>query len=294
MKYHCYCLSKFNKNYFFFFICIICPLTVNFTFTDASQKRNKLSIYYETMCPDTRKFILEQLVPTYSQLTYHYLDLELIPYGKVSADGTCQHGHDECYGNRFQGCYFTGLGIDNNNSIIANQSPSIEQQLELVRCMFANESDFRQPYITSKRCLQEQQQQQHQQQLLQYYHYNDSVKELDYESVYRCGNFSTPGNETFNYYGLKTLYLEPKLNFIPWIVMNGVHNDEMQDQSLTNLLDYLCRNYYLPAEEASTTTGWKAPTVCRSGDGSRVVGNDGYINLMIIWLMVAMSIVNMY
>ncbi|CAH2041505.1 unnamed protein product, partial [Iphiclides podalirius] len=68
-----------------------------------------LTVYYESKCPDSQKFILEQLQPAID-LLHKYVRLRLIPFGKSKSmdygdEGfECQHGPQECLGNLVQDC----------------------------------------------------------------------------------------------------------------------------------------------------------------------------------------------
>ena len=42
-----------------------------------------MQVYYETLCPDSQKFIREQLFPTYEKLG-QYMKIEFIPFGWAS------------------------------------------------------------------------------------------------------------------------------------------------------------------------------------------------------------------
>lgn len=72
-----------------------------------AAKPVKISLYYESLCPDSRAFVLTQLAPTYEKLGQN-ITLELVPFGNVNvtkhANSTptyvCQHGPNECYGNK--------------------------------------------------------------------------------------------------------------------------------------------------------------------------------------------------
>lgn len=81
-------------------------LLINLTKTNPSKKID-LSIYYESQCPDSKSFIIDQLLPTLGILQ-DYIDLKLIPFGKAhSIDDNhfeCQHGPTECAGNMVQSC----------------------------------------------------------------------------------------------------------------------------------------------------------------------------------------------
>ncbi|XP_037557746.2 gamma-interferon-inducible lysosomal thiol reductase [Dermacentor silvarum] len=68
-----------------------------------------VEVFYETYCPDSRNFVLEQLNSTYAELP-NIVQLQLVPYGKASRrelpnkwySFDCQHGDKECYGNLLQ------------------------------------------------------------------------------------------------------------------------------------------------------------------------------------------------
>ncbi|KAM3962030.1 gamma-interferon-inducible lysosomal thiol reductase [Aphomia sociella] len=68
-----------------------------------------LSVYYESKCPDSRSFILQQLQPA-MKLLHKYILLNLIPFGKARSINNgeggfeCQHGPAECLGNIVQQC----------------------------------------------------------------------------------------------------------------------------------------------------------------------------------------------
>lgn len=55
-----------------FFFLLLC-------FSYGLDKLN-VTLYYESFCPDCKRFITEQLYPAYESLE-EYLEVELIPYG---------------------------------------------------------------------------------------------------------------------------------------------------------------------------------------------------------------------
>nr|AXY94834.1 GILT-like protein 1 [Galleria mellonella] len=68
-----------------------------------------LSVYYESKCPDSRAFILQQLQPAL-KLLHKHIKLNFIPFGKARSVNNghggfeCQHGPAECLGNIVQEC----------------------------------------------------------------------------------------------------------------------------------------------------------------------------------------------
>jgi hypothetical protein len=73
----------------------------------------KVEVYIESMCPDSKAFILKQLNPTYSKL-HSIIDLEILSFGdsnytiinkteeQFDVEFVCEHGPQECFGNQIQ------------------------------------------------------------------------------------------------------------------------------------------------------------------------------------------------
>lgn len=75
--------------------------------TSGAARKVKLSLFFESKCPDSRRFIVDQLIPTYQTLNGS-MELDFVPFGKARTLGQnrmiCQHGPSECQGNRFMAC----------------------------------------------------------------------------------------------------------------------------------------------------------------------------------------------
>ena len=98
--------------------------------TDVGQSSSvKLSVFYESLCGDSIRFITHQLFPTWQHFADDQtLQLDLVPFGKATVrlyrswrlfismsilkftangetwDFECQHGPEECRGNKVQAC----------------------------------------------------------------------------------------------------------------------------------------------------------------------------------------------
>ncbi|XP_004930220.1 GILT-like protein 1 [Bombyx mori] len=75
-----------------------------------SKEKVSITVYYETLCPASIRLFVRQLKPAVEKLSSH-LDVQLVPYGfalTYNIGGyymfTCQHGPDECYGNKMHAC----------------------------------------------------------------------------------------------------------------------------------------------------------------------------------------------
>jgi hypothetical protein len=86
-------------------------LAINASAENASPV--KVEVYIESMCPDSKAFILEQLNPTYNKL-HSIIDLEILSFGdsnytiinkteeQFDVEFVCEHGPQECFGNQIQ------------------------------------------------------------------------------------------------------------------------------------------------------------------------------------------------
>merc|ERR1712018_254180 len=94
----------------FFLLLLISSTTLSLGKGVAVQPSAELTVYYEPLCPDSVNFVTTQL--THAWETFgEDLVINFKPFGKanwtengVSWDFVCQHGPDECLGNKAQAC----------------------------------------------------------------------------------------------------------------------------------------------------------------------------------------------
>jgi len=95
----------FSLNIFLFQVIEQCKSFV-WKVQDANDKVN-FSLYYETLCPYCRQFIVAQLSKAYETIL-DIINITIVPYGNAheTYDSssqlykfTCQHGPQECLGN---------------------------------------------------------------------------------------------------------------------------------------------------------------------------------------------------
>jgi hypothetical protein len=121
---------------------------------------------------------------------------------------SCQHGPDECAGNMVQACAL-------------NLYPA-EKQVPFVKCMLSQ----RRPHKAGESCA--------------------TTLGLQYDVIESCVN-GDAGPKYLKGMGQKTESLRPKLSFVPWININGQHDDETQEKSLHDLKSVVCAAYAGPA-----------------------------------------------
>jgi len=173
-----------------------------------ADERMTLDVYYESLCPDSLDFIVNQLSPSWDALST-FTDLRLVPFGHASYEANqsggwnlvCQHGPAECAGNILQAC-----GIQ--------YSSSTTQALNFVSCLMANPSG-------GVACAES--------------------AGLDFATVDACQN-SLEGQELHYNYGVETLNLQPTCTFVPWLIFNKVWTESNQWDALTNLTVVACKN----------------------------------------------------
>ncbi|KAK3929098.1 GILT-like protein 1 [Frankliniella fusca] len=102
-----------------------------------NNKKVQVQVMYESLCPDSIRFIKDQLTPTYEALGSQRMVVEFVPYGKAATYPTdsgylfrCQHGSSECRGNKIMACGLARLLGDNKkqvkfvNCVMSQTNPS--------------------------------------------------------------------------------------------------------------------------------------------------------------------------
>ncbi|XP_077517439.1 gamma-interferon-inducible lysosomal thiol reductase-like [Amblyomma americanum] len=167
-----------------------------------------LTLYYEGLCPDCHEFILNQLWPTYAKLE-EYLQLDLLPFGNADmkvSNGTitfqCQHGPDECYINEVQTC------------AVKYVHPT-RKLLDFVDCMLRQDD----PTKAGEPCAQK--------------------VGTDWPVLNRCST-GPEGTQLLYQMGKRTRGHQPPIEYVPYVEINGFHNETMQDEVQRDLLHFVC------------------------------------------------------
>jgi len=181
------------------------------------QKAEPVSVelYYESLCPDCREFISDQFYPSWVLLQDSgILSVDLIAYGNAHESQlssgqwnyTCQHGPKECEGNLIENCI---MDATNYNT---------DMYMPIIFCI-ENSSD---PLAAAEKCV--------------------VSGNLNWKHIESCSK-GDQGNALMHKAAVKTDALKPPHKYVPWIVANGVHTEELQDAAQKDFFKFVCDMY---------------------------------------------------
>lgn len=154
-----------------------------------SAKKVTLSLYYESLCPYSASFIVNQLDKIFSDGLISIIDLQLFPYGNAQVlpggDIICQHGFYECLLNTVEACAIDAW-------------PIVTEHFKFINCV--EELVVEGTYTQWKTCF-------------------DKLG-LDSEFVLNCSS-GAYGKQLEYEYGDETDALVPPHQYVPWVVVNG-------------------------------------------------------------------------
>ena len=173
----------------------------------------KIQVYTESLCPDCINFITTSFKDFYYKVQNPNLaQIEFIPYGNAREvyntstnkyDFTCQHGEKECYGNLIETCSIQIQGrIKSYETIIC-----LETNIEKYKLDFDNTLEY---------CL--------------------SNDEKTVQEIKNCVK-SDMGNFYQHQMAQKT---DDNHKWVPWIVVDGIHDENIENEIFESLIDYLC------------------------------------------------------
>uniref|UniRef100_G3NZR6 Gamma-interferon-inducible lysosomal thiol reductase n=1 Tax=Gasterosteus aculeatus aculeatus TaxID=481459 RepID=G3NZR6_GASAC len=182
-------------------------MELNATRTNQAAPPVSVTLYYESLCPDSRVFITQQLFPTWTMLQ-DIMTVTLVPYGNAmenpsaSSPFICQHGEAECRGNLIEACMIHLTG------------PSAFQ---IIYCMESAENvlNAAQPLYAPA---------------------------VSWSSVDACSRGGL-GRQLMHAYAAMTRALHPAHTHVPWLTVNGEYTEENEDKVLSSLFHFVCRLY---------------------------------------------------
>ncbi|XP_051893792.1 gamma-interferon-inducible lysosomal thiol reductase-like [Pristis pectinata] len=189
----------------------------------------QISLYYESLCGACRAFLVFQLFPTWLML-HEMMNVTLVPYGNTLEKNesgkwifTCQHGQEECMGNMIEACLMHTL-------------QDLARYFPIIFCM-ESASDV---LSAAQLCLK-------------VYEPNVTWTEIE-----KCVNGDL-GNKLMHQNAERTAALSPPHKYVPWILVNGKHSDELETQAVNSLFNLVCNTYK-----------GKKPTACELAEGRSI------------------------
>jgi len=188
-----------------FILCLI-------SFSSEQKHVPKIQVYIESLCPDCYNFIVGSFKDFYEKVNRPNLaQIEFIPYGNAKEvynsqtkkwEFTCQHGEPECYGNLIETCAIQKMGRVNSYSAILCLESNIEEY----------DFDFDK---TLEFCFKEDQ---------------TTLNEIK----------TCVSSDMGNLYEHQMAQKTESHFWVPWVVVDGVHDIDAENQILESLIDYVC------------------------------------------------------
>ena len=188
-----------------------------------------ISLYFESLCGGCQYFIKNQYYPAFKSIG-SIMNVHLIPYGNAEEKEqggkwvfTCQHGKEECIGNVIETCAI-------------HLYPKVSDYFPFIHCI---ETSNILPRTAAPICAQK--------------------LGLDYSKIQSCAN-SDLGNKLEHEMALKTETLDPPNQYVPWITVEGVHTEKIQNEAEDDLVGLICKTYKgsskpAPCQKTQTSRG---------------------------------------
>ncbi|NXR12774.1 GILT reductase, partial [Semnornis frantzii] len=200
----------------------------------------EVTLFYESLCPACRWFLVQQLFTTWLLLPAEALSITLVPYGNAEVGAgpaqcrgcspwccqacsdwlfaqernvsgkwqfQCQHGPEECLGNMIETC-------------LMHEAKNFSSYFPVIFCLESGSSVTK----NLEACLQV------------------YAPQLDLGRIAACVQ-GDMGAALMHHNAQLTQALDPPHQYVPWVVINGKHTDELQEQAQTSLLGLICRLY---------------------------------------------------
>lgn len=171
----------------------------------SNEPRVKLGVYFESLCPDSRRFFSSELEPSIHDIK-SLIELELVPFGKARVVSKqkmlCQHGANECDGNRIMAC-------------IIDRSKEVVQTVQTIDCLFKNG-----PQSSVDKCVKK---------------FLPEVSPADIET---CRHSA----ESFRM--METAEQKTgRLSYVPHLKINDQSSDDVQSDCESDLKSCICKYY---------------------------------------------------
>jgi len=191
-------------------------MATGFTLLTREEPPVTIELYYESFCPGCRAFVTGMLFTAFEKLKdTGIMKVMIYPYGnahqKQKPDGSwdfeCQHGSQECLGNLLEVCTMAHMDWD------------FQTYLPVISCMEGADN----PVTAAKGCL-------------------SALSTVPYSAVKACA-WGAEGNALMHAIANRTEGLNPAHKYVPWIVVDGVHTEEVEQKAMADLAGLVCSLY---------------------------------------------------
>lgn len=209
-------------------------------FVVCSAQKMPVTIYYESLCPDSQAFITQQVYPEMKMGLSEHVDITWVPFGKSSFETrgsdvmfTCHHGPNECYGNKVQSCAIQHIQVNSYQNEHNRQSLT----LEYINCLMKIGKNFPDDMYPGEKCAAEN-------------------RLENWQVIAQCAN-STEGSQLLKKNGELTNALQMPLASVPTVTFNYQYDPDIQAAALTNFRSVVCKQIKFPQ-----------PKLCAKGNGA--------------------------
>ena len=210
-------------------------------FSNNISQKLSIDLYVESLCSCSRRTIIKSFKQAhFTKDFYKIANVDIYEYGNTEEvkNGSlynykCQHGKEECIGNLIFSC---AKHYYDNFNYISFLICVLEEE---------NHNNF---YKVSEKCARK--------------------LNLNFKQVGTC-SVNSEGNALLHEIGLKT----GRVNYVPWVVVNGKHCEKNNNQIQDNLLKFACENY----------KGDVKIDACCSGNNNRILFENKVINYFNTW-----------
>ena len=192
---------------------------------DSDSDKVQVELYYESQCPGCREMVTTSFYEAFQAPGFlDMADVTFVPYGNAQETGTtasgtyefkCQHGESECIYNVIETCALAKI-----------DDPLV--QFKYIDCIEHNDEsrDPTQDYFKVAIACAE-------------------LADLADDVVSNMQDCATgvEGNRLEHEMAVKTDSLDPPHKYVPYIVVNGNHTDDIQNAVTDSLLNYVCNAY---------------------------------------------------
>lgn len=188
-----------------------------------------VTVYYESLCPDSAKLITEQIHPAVKGELRDYVDIKWVPFGKSSystqgseVNFNCHHGPNECYGNKVHACALEHIQANSYQTEFTRES----LVLDFITCLMRAGKNFDDNVYPGERCARE-------------------ARINSWEMIQSCAN-STEGSQLLKKYGDDTNMFENPLTSVPVVVYRDQKDAKVSEMAQRNFLGTTCKYITAP------------------------------------------------